>query len=87
MTRRLYLDTADLIEIGDGRVAVDSMAELVKVMAESRTMLVLAREHVQDISRGNTLAVESFVRAVERFQPVLLVTPREALPVRGHCYL
>jgi hypothetical protein len=73
VARRLYLDTADLLDIGDGRVAADTVAALVRAMAETQTMLVVSREHVQDVSRGIASAVESFVRAVEAFQPVLAV--------------
>lgn len=74
VTRRLYLDTADLLDIGDGKVGVETVAALVSAMAETETMLVVSREHVQDVSRGIASAVESFVRAVEGFQPVLAVT-------------
>ncbi len=71
--RRLYLDTADLIEIGDGRVSDKFLMEFVRAMAASETRLVLSKEHIQDISRGNAAAIESFVQAVERFSPVQLV--------------
>ena len=74
MWRRLYLDTADLIEIGDGRVGAQGVAQLVAAMAEARAALVVSREHLLDVSRGGPSAVESLVVAVEAFPHVLIVT-------------
>jgi hypothetical protein len=52
LVRRLYLDTADLIEIGDDRVEPDAMSGLLRAMEESGTMLTVSKDHVQDITRA-----------------------------------
>jgi hypothetical protein len=67
---RVYLDTADLLNIGDGRVAAD---DLVRTMARTDAVLVVSREHVQDASRGNRSAIDSLIRAVESFPRIAVV--------------
>jgi hypothetical protein len=71
--RRLYLDLADLLDIGDRRLPSKTVAELVAVAGASNAALVVSREHVQDASRGGASTVESLVCAVERFRTVVVV--------------
>ena len=83
MTRRLYLDLADLYEIGDGRVQPDELRALVRAMSDTDTMLVLSRDHVHDAAGGGPSSLESLARAAEVFQPVLAVMdgPDEVEPL------
>jgi hypothetical protein len=72
--RRLYLDVGDLLDIGDGRIEPDTVSALRSAMRDANTRLVISTDHVQDVWRaGDAEAVESLVRAVEAFQPVLAV--------------
>ena len=66
----MYLDTADLLNIGDGRVAA---GDLVRAMARTDAVLVVSREHVQDASHGDLSAVDSLIRGVESFPRVAVV--------------
>lgn len=73
-SRRLYLDTGDLLRIADGRVEPGIVEALRGAMEESGTRLVLTREHIQDaLSNVDSHTFERFVRAVEGFLPVLMV--------------
>lgn len=74
MNRRLYLDAADLFDIGDDRIDRVVVKELCAAMAETRTMLLVSHQHLHDSVRGGPRSTESLVRAVEAFEPVLVVT-------------
>jgi hypothetical protein len=72
--RRLYLDTADLLRIGDRRFPEPLVTALRAALAKSQTKLVISPFHVQDaVSRVDTATTERFVRTVETFQPLLAV--------------
>jgi hypothetical protein len=74
MSRRLYLDTADLLLIADGRVEQTVVDELLLAMAASDTRLTLTREHIWDgLSRVDEPTKQRVVAAVEAFGPILMV--------------
>lgn len=74
MKRRLYLDTGDLFDIGDGRIAPVTVAELATAMDASDTVLVVSYVHYLDAARGGQSSVESLVRAVAMFPRAAAVT-------------
>jgi len=68
---RLYLDTGDLVRIADGRT---DPSELLRVMHETDTSLVISREHVQDATwKCDDATRDRFIAAVERFGVILMV--------------
>jgi hypothetical protein len=73
MARRLYLDTADLFDIGDGRADAAELGELRAAMADTGTMLVFNRDHLHDAAKADSGSRERLLDAVESFEPVLLV--------------
>jgi hypothetical protein len=74
MVRRLYLDVADLFDVGDGRVLPAHVEELVAALGAADVVLVVSRDHIHDADRGGPPSVESLVRAVEMFPRVVAVT-------------
>jgi len=73
MARRLYLDAADLFDIGDGRLDPALVADLGAAMNETGTLLMLSHDHVHDAARGGTSSLDSLARAAEVFGVVLVV--------------
>ncbi len=71
--RRLYLDTSDLLNIADGKVDSVIIDELVSTMLETDTWLVVAKEHIQDVSKSDGPTKQRFIAAVQRFGPIQLV--------------
>jgi hypothetical protein len=74
---RLYLDTAELLRIGDGRCARDEVDRLVAAMNERFVILVVSIEHLQDaIPRASADTAERLADTLERFR-------LRAFPVRS----
>lgn len=84
MSPRLYLDTGDLNRIADRREEGTVVDALRATMVATQTRLVLSHAHMQDaLSQTDDATKERFVKAIESFQPILLVTggPAEVEPL------
>jgi hypothetical protein len=74
---RLYLDTGLLLDIADGNVKNENMDDLLATMARGPVLLVVSKDHIQDVlplSRDES--TDQFAAAVERF-PHRAVVDRE----------
>lgn len=81
--RRVFLDAAELIRIADGKEP-DVSKELLDVMGETNSRLLVTRELLQDtISNVDEATKERVVRALERFTPLLLAleNPMDVEPI------
>jgi hypothetical protein len=73
--RRLYLDTAELLDMADGRTDAGVVSALIREMERSSTLLVVSVEHAQDIMHGAAAdTYERFLCALERFPNRAVVT-------------
>jgi hypothetical protein len=80
---RLYLDTAELLAVADGKVDAQLFSELLAGMIERRVILVISIEHMQDaIPRADPRAASRMADALERFplRAVVLTEPHEIEP-------
>jgi hypothetical protein len=74
---RLYLDTGILLAIADDHVDPEILARLLSAVAQTRTFLVLSKDHMQDVvPRSDEYTRDRFVAAVERF-PFRAIVDRE----------
>ncbi len=80
---RLYLDTAELLEIGDGRAAPGMLERLVDATRRHGVIAIASLHHLIDVvPRGGAEAVTSLANAFERFpfRAVVTVEPTEIEP-------
>jgi hypothetical protein len=77
---RLYLDTAELLEIAGGRVDAELVEDLLAVCRQSNTILVVSKDHIQDIQGAYATTREGFLDALERF-PVVAAVDKEPYQV------
>lgn len=71
---RLYLDTGDLIDIADGRIAPDVVRELTISCEEHAVLLVLSSAHLQDaLMPEDPVSVDRLATALELFRLRCLV--------------
>lgn len=80
---RLYLDTAELLDIADGTVGQQVLSGLIEEMALRRVILLLSVEHLQDaLPRRSADAASRLADVVERFpyRAVVLQEPHEIEP-------
>jgi hypothetical protein len=72
---RLYFDTAEILNIADGRTDLCIVGDLAEAMYERGVLLVVSVEHLQDaIPRANADASVRVADALERFQLRFVVT-------------
>lgn len=65
---RLYLDTAEILTIADGKVDREIVRELVSAMSARCVVLVISLEHLQDsLTRADSNAPDRVTAALERF--------------------
>jgi hypothetical protein len=79
----VYLDSAELIGIAEGRADEDSVERLIKEMADRLAILVVSLEHLQEaLPLEDSGAPERLADALERFRFRALVTrgPSEVEP-------
>jgi hypothetical protein len=74
------LDTAELLEIAGGRVDAGLVENLLSAIRLSHTILVVSKDHIQDIQGAYVTTREGFLDALERF-PVLGAVDKEPYDV------
>jgi hypothetical protein len=79
---RLYLDSADLLDLGDGRAKIE-FDELLAALREHMVILIVSHAHLRDmLSSGRDEDVERVVSTLERFwiRGLVRVCPYEIEP-------
>ena len=70
---RLYLDTADILDIADGRRDPEGVAELRAAVSETKTIVILSKDHFWDIlPRCDEASIERVITALEGFPYVAI---------------
>src|SRR4051812_22792287 len=65
---RLYLDTAEILTIADGKADADVLRQLVAAMWARCVVLVISLEHLQDsLARADSSAPDRVAAALEHF--------------------
>lgn len=87
--QRLYLDTADLLDIADKRVDESIVVSLADAMEEHAVALIISHEHMIDaLVPGDPVSVDQLSTALEQFRLRFLVLkgPEQVEPwaVNGH---
>lgn len=74
---RLYLDTADLVEIGDGRVRNATLERLIEGCVITGTVLMLSPWHRVDLRAAPDDAATRVIHAADRFPNKALLLPTD----------